>query len=103
MNLSGAIAAPSAPLMVTPYVVLYLVPAVISAELALYGWYWRRNDAATPFILLMTAVVFWSTCHALSVASSTLTATLLWAQVQYGGIMLIGPIWLMFALAYCGS
>src|SRR5206468_1800101 len=75
----------------------------IAAELALYGWHWRHLPAAIPFSLLMVAVVFWSACHAASVASSTLAATRFWAQIQYGGIVLIGPSWLLFALAYRGT
>ena len=59
---------------VAPYVVLYLIPAAVSAALALYSWQRRQAQAAMPFSLLMAAVVFWSSCHALSAASSTLDA-----------------------------
>jgi signal transduction histidine kinase/PAS domain-containing protein len=86
-----------------PYVLLYLFPAALAAELALFGWQQRPARAAAPFSLLMAAVVFWSACHALSAASSTLPATLFWAQLQYGGIVLVGPIWLLFSLAYSGA
>ena len=102
MNLPE-LTAPPGILAVAPYVILYLIPAVITAELALYGWHWRHIDAAVPFCLLMIAVVLWSVCHALSVASSSLPTTLFWAQIQYAGIVLIGPIWLLFALAYRGG
>src|SRR6266516_5120568 len=100
MILPGLISPSGTPMTVAPYVILYLIPAVIAAELALYGWHWRHIQAALPFSLLMIAIVFWSVCHALSIASSTLAATLFWAQIQYGGIVLIAPIWLVFALAY---
>src|SRR6266487_1762987 len=89
-------------LAVTPYAILSLIPAVIAAELALYGWQQRQIRAAVPFILLMAAVGFWAACHTLSVASATLVTTLFWAQLQYGGIVLVGPLWLLFALAYDG-
>src|SRR5262245_40220157 len=85
---------------VAPYVILYLIPAATSAALAGYAWRRRQYNAAGPFGLLMTALVFWSVCHALSVADPTLEGTLFWAQVQYGGIVLVGPLWLLFALAY---
>src|SRR5216110_2966646 len=103
MILPGLISPSGTSLTVAPYVILYLIPAVIAAELALYGWHWRHLPAAIPFSLLMVAVVFWSACHAASVASSTLAATRFWAQIQYGGIVLIGPSWLLFALAYRGT
>jgi signal transduction histidine kinase len=100
MNLPGFTAASGMSLTVTPYMILYILPAVIAAELALYSWHWRHIRAAIPFSFLMTAVVFWSVCHAASVASSTLEATLFWAQLQYGGIVLVAPLWLLFALTY---
>src|SRR6266487_47526 len=93
----------SAAIDVTPYVLLYLIPAAISAELALYGWQRRPVRGAVLFSLLMAAVVFWSMCHALSAASSTFQETLFWAQIQYGGTVLVGPIWLLFVLAYGGK
>jgi signal transduction histidine kinase len=86
----------------TPYILLSLLPALIAAELALYGWHRRQFSAALPFILLMTAVCFWSICHTLSMASATLAQTLFWAQLQYGGIVLVAPLWLLFAFDYHG-
>ncbi|HEY3230138.1 MAG TPA: histidine kinase N-terminal 7TM domain-containing protein, partial [Roseiflexaceae bacterium] len=76
MNLVVLAARSGAAMDVTPYVLLYLFPAAISAELALYGWQRRQVRGAVLFSALMAAVVFWSTCHALSAASSTLQATL---------------------------
>jgi signal transduction histidine kinase len=87
----------------TPYVLLSLLPSIIAAELALYSWHRRQIAAAVPFILLMAAVCFWSVCHTLSVASETLAPTLFWAQLQYGGIVLVAPLWLLFALTYHGT
>jgi signal transduction histidine kinase len=90
-------------LILTPYTLLYLVPALIAAELALYGWQRRQFNAAVPFSMLMAAIAFWSICHTLSAASSTFASTLFWAQLQYGGIVLVAPLWLLFALAYHGT
>ncbi len=103
MNLVVLAARSGAAIDVTPYVLLYLIPAAISAELALYGWQRRPVRGAVLFSLLMAAVVFWSTCHALSAASSTFQETLFWAQIQYGGTVLVGPVWLLFVLAYGGK
>src|SRR5689334_21120994 len=103
MHLSMAISAAGTTLILSPYVLLSLLPALIAAELALYGWYRRRMPVAMPFIVLMSAVCFWSACHSLSVASETLTTTLFWSQLQYGGIVLVPPLWLLFALAYHGT
>src|SRR5262245_14908189 len=86
-----------------PYVMLYLIPAVSSVTLAVYGWQRRGRDGAIPLCVLMIAVAFWSVCHALSVASTTLESTLFWAQLQYVGIVLVSPFWLLFALAYANQ
>lgn len=85
---------------VAPYVMLYLLSAATSFALAFYGWKRWQYIEVKPFVVLMAAVAFWSFCHALSVGSSTFAGTLFWAQVQYGGIVLIGPLWLLYALAY---
>jgi signal transduction histidine kinase len=81
-------------------VLLYLFPASLLAMIALYTWQRRTVAAALPLHALLAAVVFWSVCHAASMASTTLSGTLRWAQIQYGGIVLIGPLWLLFVLAY---
>jgi PAS domain S-box-containing protein len=88
---------------VIPSVILYLIPAVTSTVLAVYGWRRRGADGASQLSLLMSAVAFWSICHTLSIASTTLEGALFWAQVQYGGIVLVGPSWLLFALAYASQ
>jgi hypothetical protein len=66
----------------SPYILVSFLPAILAAELALYSWHRRQMAAAIPFILLMIAVCFWSACHTLSVAHTTLASTLFWAQLQ---------------------
>ena len=82
-----------------PSISLYLIPTLSSLALAIYGWQ-RRTLEAQPFSWLMAAVAFWSLCHTLSVASTTPEQALIWAQIQYAGIVAVGPCWLLFALAY---
>ncbi len=79
---------------------LYLTSAATSFALAFYGWRRWQYVEVKPFVALMAAIAFWSFCHALSVGSSTFASTLFWAQVQYAGIVLVGPLWLLYALAY---
>jgi signal transduction histidine kinase len=100
MYLPMVISAAGTTFTLSPYVLLSLLPALVAAELALYGWHRRQMTVAIPFILLMMAVCFWSACHSLSVAGDTLTTTLFWSQLQYGGIVLVAPLWLLFAIAY---
>ena len=80
-------------------IILYLIPTLVSAGLAIYGSR-RRTAEALPFSLLMAAIAIWSLCHTFSVAAPTTEWALFWAQAQYAGIVAVGPFWLWFALAY---
>jgi len=84
---------------VLPSIVLYLIPTIVSAALAINGWR-RQTPEARPFSYLMAAIAIWSLLHTLSVANPTLEGTLFWAQVQYVGIVAVGPCWLWFAATY---
>src|SRR5262245_6402631 len=88
---------------VMPSVILYLIPAVTSAVLAVYSWRRRDADGAGQLSVLMLAVAFWSICHTLSIASATLANALFWARVSYARFVLVGPSWLLFALAYANQ
>lgn len=85
-----------------PYLVLYLVPATISGLLAAYMWRRRYYRSGRSFTLLMGALSFWCFCHALSIAGPTFERTYFWSSVQYAGIVMIMPAWLMLALSYTG-
>lgn len=102
MNVSGFEALRAGDTDVTATALLYLLAAAISAELALYGWHRRQCVTAMPFAALMAVVVYWSVGHALGVAGSTLDEVVFWTQVQYAGIVFVGPLWLLFALTYAG-
>ena len=86
----------------TPYAMLYIVPALLSLILAIYGWRRRQRSGALPFSMLAMALAVWCACHAASVASTSFAGVLFWAQVQYAGIVSVGPCWALFALAYAG-
>jgi signal transduction histidine kinase/uncharacterized membrane protein len=87
-------------LLASPPALLSLVTAMIALVLAWYGWQRRQLPAAVPFSVLMLAVLFWAACHTLRAASTTPVDVLFWTQVQHGGIVLIGPMWLLFVVAY---
>ena len=85
-----------------PYTLWYFIPAMLGMALSFYGFRRRLTAIAAPFGLLMLALALWCFCHALSVASTTLSLVLFWTQIQYLGIVAVGPCWLMFALAHAG-
>lgn len=83
-----------------PYVGLYLLPALVCGLVAVKAWRRRAYEGAEAVGVLMAAVAFWCICHAMSVVGPTLENTLFWAQVQYGGIVLVPLSFLQFALSY---
>jgi signal transduction histidine kinase len=82
-----------------PYVILYLITTGICGTLAYFAWR-RREEESRALSFLMGALTFWSVCHSLAATQTTLGGALFWTQFQYGGIALVSPLWLLFALAY---
>jgi len=87
----------------TPYIIPMLVAAVVSAALSAYVWR-RRNAApgATALALLMLALTEWLLAEVLCLVSSDLSSRLIWAKVEYIGIVSVPVLWLAFALQYIG-
>jgi signal transduction histidine kinase len=86
-----------------PHVLLYLLPGVMAGLIALYAWRRRYLRGGQSFTLLMAATCWWCLCHTISVVHPTFLGTYFWALLQYVGIVLIGPCWLLMALAYSGQ
>ena len=51
---------------------------------------------------MMVAVTGWSFLYALEIAAVSLSAKLLWAKLEYLGIVALPPMWLAFSLIYTG-
>lgn len=82
------------------YILLYITPAFFSVGLSIYSWQRYHVRYARWFSLSMAAVAIWSLCHSLAISTRTLDYVLLWSQIQYIGIVTVGPFWLLFALSY---
>ena len=87
----------------TPYIILMLVAAVISAALAAYVWQ-RRSGApgATALGLLMISLTVWLLAEVLCLVTNDLFTRLIWAKIEYIGIVSAPVIWLVFILQYTG-
>ena len=88
----------------TPYIIPMLVAAVISAALAAYVWR-RRSTApgATALALLMLALTGWLLAEVLCLVNNDLSARLIWAKVEYIGIVSVPVLLLAFVLQYTGQ
>jgi PAS domain S-box-containing protein len=87
----------------TPYVTLYLFAAFVAVALAMFAWQRRYYRGSRPFALTMAALGFWLACQGLSLASSDPRIAIGWTLVEYGGIVVIGPLYLLIAIAYSGQ
>jgi PAS domain S-box-containing protein len=86
----------------TPYTLPLIISAAISAALALFAWRRRPVSGATPVALLMLAVAQWQLGYALELASADLPSQLLWAKVEYLGMVMVPVAWLAFVFQYTG-
>jgi len=87
-------------LLTSPYAIILIVAAVVSAILAFEGWARRKMPGGLPFSLLMTAVVVWALAGAWEAAVVDIPLKILAAKFQYIGIVSVSPLWLLFALSY---
>jgi diguanylate cyclase (GGDEF)-like protein/PAS domain S-box-containing protein len=79
-----------------------LLSSVCDVALACYALRRSNLPGATAFAALMAAVGCYSFGYAGELASITLEAMLAWSRVQYMGIVLIAPLWIIITLHYSG-
>ncbi|WP_052309950.1 histidine kinase N-terminal 7TM domain-containing protein [Methanocella arvoryzae] len=84
----------------SPYIVVLVICAIISAVLAAYVWRRRASPGAVYFILLMACAAEWSLAGALKMVSPDLQAKIICTQLSYLSVVFIGPLWVLFALDY---
>lgn len=82
------------------YILIVAISGIICAALALRAWHQREVRGARSFIVLMLAVGIWSLTYAFELGSTTLPAKILWAKLEYLGIVCVPVAWLAFALEY---
>jgi len=87
---------------VTPYSYLLLLAAVISAALVVYTWRRRGTPGAESLALLMAGLCIWTAGYALELSGADLPTKILWAKIEYVGIVTVPVTWLAFALQYTG-
>jgi signal transduction histidine kinase len=89
-------------LLSTPYTLVLLAAAAVSAALAVYVWRRREARGAGAVVLMMLAVFVWSFGYAFEIGAAGLGAKVFWAKVEYLGIVTVPFAWLVFALRYTG-
>jgi PAS domain S-box-containing protein len=86
-----------------PYLLPLFGAIVLLAGLAIYSWRRTAVSGTRPFTVLMLAVFIWTVGYTLELVSADPAFRVLWAKVEYLGIVTIPVAWLAFALKYTGQ
>jgi PAS domain S-box-containing protein len=78
-----------------------VVAAAVSGAMAAFARS-RRMPASAAFAVLMACIAAWSIGYALELQATSIAAKLMWAKVEYLGIVTVPAAWLVFALQYGG-
>lgn len=83
-----------------PYFILLLIAGALSLSLAFFAWRRRTSPGATPLVFLMVAAAVSQIGYAFELASSEESTKVLWAKVEYLGIVTVPTAWVAFTLEY---
>ncbi|MCB0054740.1 MAG: hypothetical protein KDE24_34925, partial [Caldilinea sp.] len=86
--------------MITPYVLVSALAAVVAAIVAIVAWQRRTAPGGRPLVWLMAAVFIWSAGAALEYATVGIPGKIFWAQVQYFGVVTCPVFFLLLAIEY---
>ena len=82
------------------HVLLPLAALAVSVVLMVRAWRYRTRPIATTFLVLMSALAWWSLAVVLEHASLSLPAKIFWVKMSYFGIVTLPTTWLVFTLQY---
>ena len=86
----------------SPAVLARALTVLLSVAIVAVVWRRRTQPGARPFAWMMLAAGWWSAGALLEHAAREPSAKILWASLEYPGIMALAPLWLLFALDYAG-
>ncbi|WP_280586957.1 histidine kinase N-terminal 7TM domain-containing protein [Halorubrum sp. Boch-26] len=81
---------------------LIAVAGGLSAPLSVIALRNRDIGGALPLGVLLSGVTLWATGKVGELVSSGLSTAVFWANVQYGGVVVVIAMWLLFVLVYTG-
>jgi signal transduction histidine kinase/CheY-like chemotaxis protein len=80
-----------------PYVLLLDAAALVAAAIACYVWRRRALPGALALAWLTLSIAEWTVTYALELSAPDLSTKLVWARLQYGGIVSAPLAWLALA------
>ena len=85
-----------------PYVAILLVAAATSVAVAIAVWSRLRSPPSTSLVVLALAAAVWQLGYAFELWTVDREFKLVWAKVEYLGIVVIPTAWLAVPLQYTG-
>lgn len=85
-----------------PYSATLWFIAAIALTLGFAVWLQRTMPARRLFAALCWAVSLWCFGYGCELTAKSLEEMRLWSAIQYPGIVLVAPLWLLFAIRYVG-
>src|SRR5207247_94061 len=86
----------------SPAALARLLTVLLSVTIFAVVWRRRAQPGAAPFALMLMAAGWWSAGALLEHAATAPATKLVYAALEYPGIMAVAPLWLLFALGYAG-
>ncbi|WP_267640116.1 histidine kinase N-terminal 7TM domain-containing protein [Haloarchaeobius amylolyticus] len=79
-----------------------LCSVVLSAAFTVLAWRYRDRPGARPFLALLVGVTWWVATAAAGMWTTNEQMHYLLVRLQYPGLAVVPPAWLLFALEYTG-
>ncbi|MGB8212432.1 MAG: histidine kinase N-terminal 7TM domain-containing protein [Anaerolineales bacterium] len=90
--------------ILSPYVLIMLVAAVICAFIAGYVWLrYRQNSETIPLTLMLAGIIEWIVATALGMLDQNLAHKMLWAKIEYIGVVSVPLLVLAYVLNHSGT
>jgi len=82
-----------------PYWTMLFISGLLTGLIFIFSVRSSKRQGALALGFVMAASTAWSFCYAGELSSTTLSAALLWAKLEYVSIVAIAPTWLIFSLS----
>jgi len=88
----------------SPYVLIMQAAAMICLFIAVFVWLYRRKNSETiPLILLLAGIAEWIASALMGLVDQDLTHKIIWAKIEYIGIVSVPLAVLGYVLQHSGS
>ncbi len=87
----------------TPHVLPLFFSATILGLVGAFAWRNRTKQSAFAFLVAILMLLVWTVGFALEIAGVSLADKIFWANVQFAGIALLPPAWLVMVIQYTGQ